>query len=1553
MLHPFCFYVTVLLYSLLCIPVPMHAQQRPVGQNRLTFIENRGQIVDTDGNVRPDITYVASSGGMNVYFTSSGVSYVFVRQQETAAGTAKKPSILAAREVERSVSTWRVDMELLGARPNVRPLPEERTEEYFNYYYAHCPDGITNVPSYRRLVYSNVYHNIDMVFYENGQGLKYDFVVRPGGRVADIRFRYSGAQQTELTSEGRLVVSTPLGTVQEYAPVSYQTSGVLPHTTAVSQSEFVGSRFTHTGEEYGFALADHDPAQTLVIDPEVQWATYLGGSGDDGAAHTVAVDSDNNIVIRGEASSSNFPVTAGALQTTKAGGYDVFIAKLTNAGQRLWVTYYGGSNDESDRKLGGVAIGEQNDIAITGQTKSIDFPVSPGGFQTVYGGGDGDTYIIKLSADGERIWSTLYGGARADRGYSIAVDAGGNVVVSGETESRDFPVSPDAFQPTFGGGESDAFVVKLDENGQRLWGTYYGGGIRYYELGFDIAVDSKSNILIAGMTGSADFPVSPGAFQTTYAGNDFDAFLIKLDADGNRLWATLYGGRYTDQGVGVAVDREDNILLVGNSRSADFPVTNDAYQRNLANNEAYYDAVVIKFDEEGSRLWATYYGGGLADVATKVWVGKDNELYITGLTESSNFPVTTDAVQQENKGGVDCFILVMTTNGYPIWSSYYGGSQNDESKGITLDRNGNIVISGHTNSTDFPTTANAFQQEYGGGANDAFIVKFGGCSLAAPTVTASGPTTFCAGDSVTLDAGAGYASYLWSNGASTRRIVVTQSGVFSVTVLDSANCAAASLPVTIVVQQPPVPVISALGPTTFCAGDSVTLDAGAGYASYLWSTGELTRSIVVRNAGSYSVRVATAAGCAGTSADVAVTLEVCDSVQCDVLSGVINSYSAVTAIGQSTATLTVTAPVLFTEGDQVLLLQMQGALIDTFNTETYGTVQYLNGAGNYEFAVVKEVRGNIISLTAPLVHTDYDVQGHIQLVRVPQYDHATVTGVLTCAPWNGETGGVLAFAANCLILDGTIDVSGMGFRGAQYEDQPGSVTQPHYGQYVSDNAYYWAMKGEGIAGNGVAPFIYGKGSPANGGGGGNNHNAGGGGGSNYGSGGMGGYGYQGVPGSIKIPQGVGGKSLAALYGGRNTGRLFAGGGGGSGHINHAHGSHGANGGGLAFIRAHRLRSTGSHTIAARGETAPADSSTVNPDGCGGGGAGGSILLDVAIMENGVTLDVSGGNGGSRSVSLTSSGPGGGGSGGTIVLTGDTTQFAQLTTVMQGGMAGTEPGGKNYGAADGQPGGRRAAFAVAGLMQTPELSGCKGCMPVLQRQERLCGKTLVVVSDVGTAITEVQIDEAGSSNAVVSVVSSLPSKFVTVEVGLDEPTQAGRYELTIRNASGREIRVGGEVYPLPAVPEISFNGQMLISTPAARYQWYYNGNALYNGEDRNYRPLLGGEYTVRITDGNGCSAWSEPFVVLLTGVREQGGDAEVVVQPNPAGERLMVRIDGKASREVSMDIRNVLGMVVLHLPAATVEGVCEQTLDVAHLPAGVYFLHIGNGGENIVRKFIKN
>lgn len=369
------------------------------------------------------------------------------------------------------------------------------------------------------------------------------------------------------------------------------------------------------------------------------------------------------------------------------------------------------------------------------------------------------------------------------------------------------------------------------------------------------------------------------------------------------------------------------------------------------------------------------------------------------------------------------------------------------------------------------------------------------------------------------------------------------------------------------------------------------------------------------------------------------------------IGGTINVYTPVQAIDTSGCTdmLTVGSAVGFAPGDTVLIIQMKGASVDSANSSSFGTVTALGAAGNYEFSSVAGLVGNQVLLSGRLQHT-YSIQGRVQLVKVPVYSSAIVGPPLTAPNWNGSTGGVLVlFVSGTLTLNSDIDLDGEGFRGGNISNNPdggcgnNSINDYFYDVYQGGSSWLegGAEKGESVAEVSTLK-MGGKGKLASGGGGGNKHNTGGGGGANYTSGGKGGNEMVGC--SQNANGGIGGAALPY-----STNKVFLGGGGGCGDFNNNVGTVGTNGGGLIIIKAQTVVGN-NYSIKSNGLDQNGFIGSIG-DGAGGGGAGGTILLDVQSFSGNLTLQVNGGDGGDQTASNAYGcfGPGGGGGTGIVLI----------------------------------------------------------------------------------------------------------------------------------------------------------------------------------------------------------------------------------------------------------------------------------------------------------------
>ncbi len=465
---------------------------------------------------------------------------------------------------------------------------------------------------------------------------------------------------------------------------------------------------------------------TNVRGQTLNYSTYLGGSGID-SSEDLAVDSNGNVYVIGWTSSINFPVI-NAIQNAYGGGdRDVFVTKYSPEGNVIYSTFLGGSGRDEGQA---VAVDSFGNAYITGETYSSDFPLLNPVQGTYYGG---EIFLAKLSPTGSLLYSTYFGGPSVDEvALDIAVDTSGKAYLTGTVTGSNFPVY-NAYQSTYTGGGNDAFIVKFDSTlSNVIYSTYLGGS--NVDIGRGIAVDSFGNAYVVGETSSTDFPLSQ-PLQASIS--DKDAFVTKISSDGTVLmFSSFIGGKWQDQGTGIAVDESGNVYFVGQTGadgygSEDLPVVNALQPQcakvTLPNGDVRcINLFVGKINGSTYGMdWLTYLGGsGSQQRSFRVSLGNNNQgVYITGDTNALNFPVY-NPIQANFRGGFDdAFITRISTDGSRLsFSTYLGGSGSDVGKSVGVDSLGNVFVTGLTNSTDFPVV-NPQQPNSAGGLFDMFVSK--------------------------------------------------------------------------------------------------------------------------------------------------------------------------------------------------------------------------------------------------------------------------------------------------------------------------------------------------------------------------------------------------------------------------------------------------------------------------------------------------------------------------------------------------------------------------------------------------------------------------------------------------------------------------------------------------------------------------------------------------------------------------------------------------------------------------------------------------------------
>lgn len=601
-------------------------------------------------------------------------------------------------------------LKLVGGNPSPGVAGLDEQPGKTNYFIGSDPSRWhTKVLNYSRVKYRDTYPGIDLVYYGNQQQLEYDFAVAPGADPRAIVLDLEADPGIERRSVGHR---------QAYAhhsvPLRIAANGDLVVTTQGREVR-LGKPIVYQPEErFDEAAKDESPGAA-------SWARHF---------------IDGRWLLEG-ATRVGFEVAA----------YDVRKPLIIDPALS-YSTYLGGSGYDA---IFGLAADSLGNAYVTGDTASTDFPTTAGDIQPGFGGNH-DAFITKLNATGTAVvYSTYLGGTGYDRGVGIAVDASGDVYVSGNTASRNFPITAGAFQTVCGCIQryADAFVAELNSTGSALvYSTYLGGSADDY--GTAIAVDSAGDAFVAGRTCSANFPVTPGAVQTNYAGGcappaGGDAYVSELNPTGTALiYSTYLGGSGVDAAYAIAVDAAGNAYVAGNTASTNFPITAGALQTQ---NGGGLDAFVTKVNPTGSALvYSTYLGGTADETIWGIKVDAPGSAYVGGQTLSTNFPTTAGAFQVICGGGcqaTDGFVSKLDPTGaFLVYSTYLGGNGEEEVFAVALDSAGNAYVTGETGSTNFPTTPGSFQASTPGGVA-AFVASLNatGSSLIYSTYFGNKSTT--------------------------------------------------------------------------------------------------------------------------------------------------------------------------------------------------------------------------------------------------------------------------------------------------------------------------------------------------------------------------------------------------------------------------------------------------------------------------------------------------------------------------------------------------------------------------------------------------------------------------------------------------------------------------------------------------------------------------------------------------------------------------------------------------------------------------------------------
>lgn len=731
------------------------------------FIENKGQWEE-------NIFYKTQLNDGAIFFEKNCLTFAFISDKELNYSVAHHGSEYIPTNFIKPAHAFKINFK--NSNSNIKIISDLVQPDYNNYFIGKdVSKWASFVRKYRKIIYSEIYKGIDLIYYSMHYGLKYDFIIYPGSDYRQIELEYLGADYLKVES-GNLIIGTSVNEIIEHKPYAYQ---IINGDTVEVECNYVLNK-----NKLSYKIENYNKNEILVIDPSLIFSTYTGSTGDNWG-FTATWDYNDNVYSGGIVFAVGYPTSVGAYQVNFAGGTapfpwapgyygngcDVGIIKYNSTGTlRLFATYLGGSTgQELPHSL---VVTENNELVIMGTTGSLDFPTTAGAFQSSFAGGDSlnydnvisfpqgvDIFVAKLSENGAQLLASTYVGGSENDGLNyklyynfpdpvtninyvkmhgndslyfnygdgargeVIVDNKGYIYVGTNTFSNDFPtgINP-GFQTASGGGQ-DGIVFKLNQNlTQMIWSSYLGGS--QDDAIFSLSLSENEDVLVAGGTVSHNFPVTVGAYNTTHNGGSTDAFVSKLNKDGNILLASTYfGSSVYDNAFFVRTDRYNYIYICGQTKAPGSQLIFNA-PYNVPNSGQF----ITKFTNNlGSVIWSTRVGSGngrpnisitafAVDVCNRVylsgwgreWVqsyyNAQGQYYTwTDQFGTKGMPVTPDAIQSTTDGQ-DFYVMVLSEDASSLeYASFFGElnypscgySGHDHVDGGTsrFDKKGNIIQS--------------------------------------------------------------------------------------------------------------------------------------------------------------------------------------------------------------------------------------------------------------------------------------------------------------------------------------------------------------------------------------------------------------------------------------------------------------------------------------------------------------------------------------------------------------------------------------------------------------------------------------------------------------------------------------------------------------------------------------------------------------------------------------------------------------------------------------------------------------------------------------------
>ena len=638
------------------------------------FEENKGQIKGEDAG---DVYYIYRQDNLVIFLCRNKIVYQFEKHEPVCNAQDYLNSVDDSC-LRTKIETYRFDLEILNSNTTVVCEGINKRDDYTHYYNS----NIEYVYSYEKVLYKNIYANIDLLFYTspqpNGQlSLKYDFIVRKGGNIEDIQLKSKWLDSIKLGKDGGLVFKTVMGEIKELAPVSYQEIG--------TKKLEVSSKYSLKNDFIQYHIGDYNEEYPLVIDPELAWSTYYSSS-TSFAVGECATDNLGNVYLSGTTNSS-LNIAEGGHQNTISISQDCYLVKFSRDGKRLWGTYYGGERPDLASSC---SVDIAGNVYLSGNTSSL-VNIAYNGYKNTKAPLLGVSFVAKFNSQGIRQWGTYFGYFGMGLCKSVATENG--VVITGTygnyNHSKDTNFAYNGFQ-NISRGEKDGYIASFDSLGGLRWATYYGGDIE--DRINDISADKLGNIYVVGTTNSPNFMGQAGYQNTLNKGIDnsySDAFISKFSPSGSRLWSSYLGSGYDGDTIyGCSHDVSGNLYVCGR--------TNDTALMTFGAMTGKNVGFLAKFSAIGQKVWARPYFNTFPYNCVN---DSKNNLFVTGSAAYSNsaesllfngFSAYTAAK--------DIFVSRFDTLGQRTWSTYYGGLGQEEGLSIASSVYDDIFIASYIGS---------------------------------------------------------------------------------------------------------------------------------------------------------------------------------------------------------------------------------------------------------------------------------------------------------------------------------------------------------------------------------------------------------------------------------------------------------------------------------------------------------------------------------------------------------------------------------------------------------------------------------------------------------------------------------------------------------------------------------------------------------------------------------------------------------------------------------------------------------------------------------------